>query len=88
MLKKQYSNDLIRYVYGETTQEQNQLLESEIFRDEYLEEELFDLLDLTQALDELVTAPRQQVVRNVLAFSASYNHNRTPFLFAKQKQPS
>lgn len=67
-----YPDDLIRYVYNETTEEENILLESIIFENEYLEQSFFELLHIKRELENINCSPSNKSVEKILEFSSSF----------------
>lgn len=58
--------DLIRYLYKETSNEQTTAIEAALEKDWTLREKLHVLMKSMQRLDKLTVSPRTQVVLNVL----------------------
>lgn len=58
--------DLIRYLYKETSNEQTTAIEAALEKDWTLREKLQVLMKSMQRLDKLTVSPRTQVVLNVL----------------------
>jgi len=73
MPEKLYPDNLVRYVYDETSVEENILLESIIFENEQLEESFFELLHLKRELDSIICSPSEKSVSKILEFSKSFN---------------
>lgn len=62
--------DLVRYLYKETSESKTALITSELQTDYILKESYNTLLATHQALDEGKVAPRQQAVDNILQYAA------------------
>jgi len=58
--------DLLLYLYKETTPEQNTAIEAELKKDWTLREKLSVLKTSMQRLDKITQSPRTEVVLNVL----------------------
>jgi hypothetical protein len=63
--------DLLLYLYKETTPEQNLAIEAALANDWTLREKLGVLQTSKTRLDALVEAPRTEIVLNVLKYAAS-----------------
>ena len=61
--------DLLLYLYKETSSEQNQAIEEALKKDWTLREKLGVLKTSMQRLDKIVVAPRTEVVLNVLNYA-------------------
>lgn len=72
MPEKVYPDDLIRYVYDETTEEENILLESIIFENEELEQRFFELLQIKRELEKVDYTPSDKSIENILGYSKSF----------------
>ena len=72
MPEKVFPNDLIRYVYDETTEAENILLESVIFENEELEESFFELLHIKKELDKVDYKPSKKSIEDILEYSKSF----------------
>ncbi len=75
MPEKVYPHELIRYIYNETSEEENRKIEALIFEDEAMERDFFELLYLKEQLDNAEEKPRESVVNNILHFSQAYSGN-------------
>ena len=65
-------NDVIRYLYNETTpQENDRIVEALLFDTELLEFYL-ESAEIKQSLDQVVISPPQQIVDNIMAYSKKY----------------
>jgi hypothetical protein len=75
-------DDVIRYVYAETSHEENTLIEEAMIEDADLLMFYLDIADLKQGLDLVKLQPRQSSVNNILAFSKQYSVNKQSSLFS------
>lgn len=60
---------LIKFLYKETSPEEREAIVPAIFSNPPLEEEFNELLDLKRELDEVVFAPSDKCVSNIMAFA-------------------
>ena len=65
-------DDVLRYAYEETTEEENGLIEDALVADPALLEFYLDTIDLKAGLNRAELAPPDRVVDNILAFSRNY----------------
>lgn len=65
-------DDVLRYAYEETTEEENSLMEHALLADSILLEYYLDTIDLKAGLDRALLTPSDRVVGNILAFSRNY----------------
>lgn len=61
--------DLLQYLYNETSAEQNAAIEAALHNDWTLREKLTVLKTSMNRLDRIVTAPRTEVVLNILNYA-------------------
>jgi len=65
--------DIIRYLYQETSPEETQALEKELFEKNNPMVELFyELAQLKSDLNKLKTAPSRRAVKNILEYSKNW----------------
>jgi len=72
MIKTFTENDLIRYVYGEASENEKTEIESAVICDYELEEKLIDLQSEISFLDRLVYYPSSLTLNNILEYSTSF----------------
>jgi hypothetical protein len=65
-------DDVIRYLYNETSTTENEHIEEELLLDNNLLDFYLDCLNLKSGLNEIRLEPSQQVVNRILSFSANY----------------
>lgn len=65
-------DDVLRYAYEETTEEENGLIEDALVADPALLEFYLDTIDLKAGLNRAEVSPSDRVVDNILAFSQKY----------------
>jgi hypothetical protein len=81
MIQTFTQDDVIRYVYDETTQEENNHIEDAMMGDADLLMFYLDMVDVKQALNKVNLQPRQTSVDNILTFSKQFA-NSQPRLFS------
>ncbi|MBC7891104.1 MAG: hypothetical protein H7Y12_02725 [Sphingobacteriaceae bacterium] len=72
MTKTFTHDDVIRYAYAETTEEENAGMEEALMADSDLLDVYLDLVDLKIGLDRAELTPPDRVVNRILAFSQNY----------------
>lgn len=65
------TEDLIQYLYQETTEEQTKAIEKALETDWSLQEQYTALKDSKQELDKLVKSPRQQSIEAILNYAST-----------------
>ena len=71
MIKTFTENDLIRYVYGETSELETKEIETTLLIDPELAEDVRDIKLMTNALDNIQWTPSDGVVDKILKYSVS-----------------
>ncbi len=66
MTKTFTENDLIRYVYGETSAVENIDIESALLCDSKVQEQFVQLIEITKQLDAVDYFPSENSVKNIL----------------------
>ena len=72
MIKTFTNDDVIRYVYEETSEEENLLIEEMMMVEPDLMTFFLDTLDTCSLLNRVERKPREQTVQNILAYSQHY----------------
>lgn len=72
MTKKFTQDDIIRYIYGETSRNENKLVEVLLATDWEFREAYQQLLKLKNDLDLIAKTPSERVISNILKFSKTY----------------
>ncbi len=75
MIKTFTRNDLIRYIYQETTKEENTEIENALIFDEALCDELGDLQLTVNGLGRIERSPSKGSIDKILSYSKYYNMN-------------
>jgi CRISPR/Cas system CSM-associated protein Csm2 small subunit len=69
-------NDIIRYVYLETSEEENFLIQQTLLTETHLQQFYEELLETKQVLDQSQANPSERVLQNILAYSRNFNVSR------------
>ncbi len=70
-------DDVIRYVYEETTEDENLLIEDALIGDQELLEFYLDALEMKSLMNKIERTPSNRAVSNILAYSQSYRSNQS-----------
>lgn len=70
-------DDVIRYVYEETTDEENTLIEDALIGDQELLEFYLDALEIKSLMNKLEKTPSNRVVSNILEYSQNYTSSQS-----------
>ena len=70
-------DDVIRYVYEETTEEENTLIEDALIGDQELLEFYLDALEVKSLMNKIVRTPSNRVVSNILEYSRNYTSSQS-----------
>lgn len=81
MIKTFTHDDVIRYVYEETSDEENQLIEEALIEDADLLMFYLDIADLREGLSLVEKQPSERSVQHILAYSRNYSENQSKSLF-------
>ena len=71
MIKTFTENDLIRYIYGETTELENREIETNEIIDPELGNEIRELKSLVKGLESMIQTPSKSVINKILNYSIS-----------------
>ena len=71
MIKTFTQNDIIRFLYHETSEEENAEIESALLCDSELLEMYQELCLLTKQLDKIEIVPSEKVIKRVVKYSKS-----------------
>jgi beta-xylosidase len=75
MIKTFTYDDVIRYVYEETSEEENLSIEDALMSDTELMTQFLDTLELRSLMDKIERQPRQSTIDTILHYSQSYPPN-------------
>lgn len=71
MIKTFTENDLIRYVYGETSENETDEIENAAICDPEMDEELRFIKSICHDLNTLIISPSEKAIKNILNYSIS-----------------
>lgn len=66
-------NDILRYVYHETSGKESSIIQDAILADPVLEQYFYELLDAKSCAEKSVRAPRKRVVDNIMKYARRYS---------------
>jgi hypothetical protein len=66
------ADDVVRYAYNETNQEETNLIQEALMHDEELLGFYLDMLDVKLSLEKSYIEPPQRAIDNILAFACNY----------------
>jgi len=72
MTKTFTQDDVIRYVYEETSEEENLLIEEALMAEPELMGFFLDTLELRAMMDKIERSPRPSTLASILSYSASH----------------
>ncbi|HYG37406.1 MAG TPA: hypothetical protein VD908_02250 [Cytophagales bacterium] len=78
MIQTSTHNEIIRYLYKETSEEENKLIESDFLFNEEARVIYQDLAFVKRSLDKGFKTPGKRVIENVLNYSKSLNLRTVP----------
>jgi hypothetical protein len=73
-MRKRSKGDMVRYLYHEMDSLESRMFEKTMEADPTLAEECRELRETKVMLDGLVTRPRHQVLKNILAYAEETRH--------------
>ncbi len=73
MIKTFTQDELVRYIYKETTNEENIEIEKALLFDEQLADEYAELSDVVRSIDQSQKEPSDRVIDKILSYSRSYH---------------
>ena len=82
MIKTFTYDDVIRYVYEETSTEENLFIEDAMMSDPELMTQFLDTLELRSLMDKIERQPRQITLDSIFSYSCSCPPNPAPRLLA------
>ena len=72
MIKTFTEDDLVRFIYGETTEAESEAIENAMMCDSVMQDSYRKLLETVSMLDTGMKAPRPKVVENILNISKDF----------------
>jgi uncharacterized phage-associated protein len=73
MIKTSTHNDIIKYLYEETTQDETESIESDLIFNEEAVQTYQELAAIKRSLDKTFKEPVKRVIDNILNYSKSLN---------------
>lgn len=73
MIKTTTQHDIVRYIYNETTSNEDRMIEGKIICNEKTADEFCQLNETKRTLDEGLYTPSQKSIDNILSFSKMYS---------------
>lgn len=73
MIKTFTQDELVRYIYKETTNEENIEIEKALLFDEQLADEYAELSDVVRSIEQSQKEPSDRVIDKILSYSRSYH---------------
>ena len=77
MIKTATQHDVLRYVYNETSKEENLEIESRIICKDEVADEFFEVTETKRTLEENLYEPSKKSIDEILAFSKMYHKLET-----------
>jgi hypothetical protein len=65
-------NEIIRYIYNETSSSENVIIESSLIYDNDLLDFYLDCLELKEEMNQINLSPKLSTVQNILNFSKNF----------------
>jgi hypothetical protein len=65
-------NDVVRYLYNETSNQENSFIESDLLYDKELLNFYLDCADIKSGLDKIQLSPPERVIERILNYSRNY----------------
>lgn len=73
MTKVFTKNDLVRYIYQETSTKENSQIEALLATDDEFYQNYLQLLEAKESLETYQESPDKQIIENILAYSKTNN---------------
>ncbi|MFN8429148.1 MAG: hypothetical protein U0V04_04150 [Spirosomataceae bacterium] len=65
-------NEILRYIYGETSSSENVFIVQSILSDNELLDYYLDCLELKEDMDKISLSPKESTIQNIMNFSKSF----------------
>jgi hypothetical protein len=75
MIQTFTQHDVVRYIYEETTEDENLMIQDGLVHDSEMLEFYLDMLDVKAGLDKSYQQPSERSIDNILAYSRNHNKN-------------
>jgi hypothetical protein len=72
MIETSTQVDLVRYVYNETNEQENETVQQQILFNEELGDEFFELMEMKKSIDEVKFEPSSRCLNSILEFANNY----------------
>lgn len=72
MIQTSTYDDVIRYVYEETSEEENLTIEDALMSEPELMTQFLETLELRALMNKIERQPRESSIQNILSFSRSF----------------
>jgi hypothetical protein len=73
MIQTSTHNEIIRYLYDETTEEENENLKNDLIFNEEARNFYYELASVKDSLNKSFKSPKQRTIDNILNYSKSLN---------------
>ena len=73
MTKTFTQNDIIRYIYHETPEEESQLISQNLLTDSELQAFYLEMLAITNEIHTIDIGPSELVIQNILGYSRNFD---------------
>lgn len=73
MIKTSTHNDIIRFLYGETSTEETITIKTDMIFNEEARDEYHEISFIKRKLDRTFKTPQERVINNILKYSKSLN---------------
>jgi cAMP phosphodiesterase len=75
MIQTFTQHDVVRYVYEETTEDENLMIQDGLVHDSEMLEFYLDMLDVKAGLDKSYQQPSERSIDNILAYSRNFKES-------------
>jgi len=75
MIKTFTQNDIVRYVYHETTEQENEEIAQALLCDDQLLETYHELSFVSSNLNDVTKEPSERAIENIMAYVRSYEYH-------------
>ena len=65
-------NEIVRYIYNETSSSENVIIETSLVYDNDLLEFYLDCIEIKEEMNQINLSPRETTIQNILNFSKSF----------------
>ncbi|OIN60456.1 hypothetical protein [Arsenicibacter rosenii] len=75
MIQTSTYDDVIRYVYEETSEEENLAVEDTLMSDPEMMTQFLETLEIRALMNRIEREPRESSIQNILSYSRNYSSN-------------